>query len=168
MSEMPVVLVSQEDGTVTAQNAPARRLMGAGTGRACWNVVGALQDAEGLPCVRGCVRSLLASGLERPKHAAITLGGRWHHLTCVPLRGVVVSVLSSGTGRHPETWQRLTSRERQVLRLLADGGTTASMTVQLKLSESTVRTHVENIRAKFGVATRAGLVALGFRLGFLD
>lgn len=168
MSEMPAVVVAQEDGTVVAQNAPARRLMGAGTGRPCWNVVGALQGAEGLPCAPGCVRALAAGGLDGARHTSIALRGRRHHLTCVPLRRLTVCMLSPGTTRPPETWQLLTSREREVLELLGEGETTASMAVRFKLSESTVRTHVENMRTKLGVPTRAALVALGFRLGFLD
>jgi DNA-binding CsgD family transcriptional regulator len=168
MSEIPAVVVAQRDGTVVAQNASARRLMGPADGRACWNVVGALKDTDGLPCAFGCVRELLASGLERARHTRIALGGRRHLLTCVPLRGVAVCMLTPGTGRRPETWQLLTFREKEVLQLLADGETTATMAIRLDLSESTVRTHVENMRIKLGVPTRAALVALGFRLGFLD
>ncbi len=168
MSEIPALVVAQEDGTVVAQNALARRLMGKGQGRPCWDVFAGLREAEGLPCAQGCVRSLVAGGLERTQHAAIALGGRRHHLTCVPLRGVAVCLLSSGSARSPESWQVVTSRERDVLQLLADGETTSSMAARLKLSESTVRTHVENMRIKLGVQTRAALVALGFRLGFLD
>ncbi len=168
MSEIPALVVAQEDGTVVAQNATARRLMGKGQGRFCWDVFAGLREAEGLPCAQGCVPSLLAGGLERTQHTAIALRGRRHHLTCVPLRGVAVCSLSSGSARSPESWQVITSRERDVLLLLADGETTSSMAASLKLSESTVRTHVENMRTKLGVPTRAAPVALGFRLGFLD
>ncbi len=59
-------------------------------------------------------------------------------------------------------------RVRELLRLLADGETSPSMARSLGVGESTVRTHVERMRDKWGVNTRAGLVALGFRLGFLE
>jgi DNA-binding CsgD family transcriptional regulator len=52
--------------------------------------------------------------------------------------------------------------------LLAAGEITSSMAERLEIRESTVRTHVEKMRDKFGVSTRAALVALGFRLGYLD
>lgn len=155
------MVVAQADGTVVAQNAPARLLMGARAGKSCWDVVGALKDAEGLPCAPGCVRELLASGLDRSRHTRVWLRSRRHHLTCVPVSEVVVCMLSPGTE------PLLTPREREVLRLLAEGKTTASVAARLELSESTVRTHVEHMRTKLGVKTRAGLVALGFRLGFL-
>jgi DNA-binding CsgD family transcriptional regulator len=54
-----------------------------------------------------------------------------------------------------------------VLRVLSDGKTTAAIATELGLSTSTVRTHVEHMRAKLGVGTRAALVARGFDLGFL-
>ncbi len=63
---------------------------------------------------------------------------------------------------------RLTRRECEVLRLLADGESTASCAAHLHLTESTVRTHVEHMLAKFGVHTRTGVVARAFRLGFLE
>ncbi len=168
LAEVPAVVVCREDGTVVAQNTPARRLMGAGKGRPCWEVVGGLKDAEGLSCARGCVRELLASGLERSRHGRVCLGGQLRYLSCVPLGDLVVCMLSPGTCQPPEGWQLLTAREREVLRLLAEGATTPSLAARLELSTSTVRTHVENMRMKLGVNTRAALVALGFRLGFLD
>ncbi len=167
-TQVPAVVIAQENGEIVAQNGPARRLMGEAAGAACWDHVGGLAEAEGLPCARGCVRGLIANGIERTQHARISVGGRRHHLTCTPLGGVAVCVLSPREQQEPETWQLMTSREREVLKLLADGYTTASMAGELSLSESTVRTHVENMRTKLGMPTRAALVALRFRLGFLE
>jgi DNA-binding CsgD family transcriptional regulator len=62
-----------------------------------------------------------------------------------------------------ETWNgvgvRLTSREHQVLKLLADGLGPAQISVNLGISQKTVATHVEHIYAKLGVHTRAQAVA---------
>lgn len=55
-----------------------------------------------------------------------------------------------------------------MLQLLAEGETTGSVAARLELGESTVRTHVEHMRTKLGASTRAALVALGFRLGYLN
>ena len=165
---IPAVVIAQPDGAVVAQNAAARQLMGSGVRRPCWKVVGALEDAEGLPCAPGCVRELLLSGLDRPRHTPVRLKNLRHRLSCIPLPGLVVCMLRPDTCSPPEPWQRLTPREREVLRLLAEGETTTSGAQRLGLSESTVRTHVEHMRSKLGVNTRAALVALGFRLGFLD
>jgi DNA-binding CsgD family transcriptional regulator len=79
----------------------------------------------------------------------------------------VVSILTSSADSVPTQWQLLTPREVEVLRLLADGETVPSVAVQLEISESTVRTHVEHMRGKLGVSTQAALVAIGFLLGYL-
>jgi DNA-binding NarL/FixJ family response regulator len=150
-----------------AQNATARRLMGDAEGRDCWHLVGGLKGAEGLPCRTGCVRELLASGMDRARHTRVSLAGRQHSLTCVPIDDAVVCSLSSPAPKQPEAWERLTAREREVLRVLSEGKTTSAIAAELGLRTSTVRTHVEHMRAKLGVTTRAALVARGFDLGFL-
>ncbi len=55
-----------------------------------------------------------------------------------------------------------------VLGLVAAGKTTAGIAAGLEMSAATVRTHVEHIRTKLGVATRAAMVAEAFRLGMLE
>ena len=167
-SEAPAVVVAKRDGTVMTQNAPARRLMGPGKGSPCWDVVGGLKRAEGLPCERGCVGALLNAGVEHSQHNRLKLAGERHHLTCIPVGELVVCMLSPGSDMPPKKWQLLTAREQEVLQLLSVGETTSSAAVSLGISESTVRTHVEKMRTKLGVGTRAALVALAFRLGYLD
>ncbi len=167
LTEVPAVVVAQGDGRVVIQNAAARRLMGDAVGQECWHVVGGLQRAERLPCRTGCVRELLASGMDRARHTRVSVAGRQHSLTCVPLDGAVVCSLSSPSAHQPQTWEALTAREREVLRLLADGKNTVAIAEELGLSRSTVRTHVEHMRAKLSVTTRAALVSRGFDLGFL-
>ncbi len=168
LAPIPALLIANEDGTVIAQNQPARRLMGDGRGRACWNVVGQTPDAEGLPCAQGCVRRILGNRLDEARNTSVLIGGKRHILTCVPVENTVVCMLSASTVRTAAPWQVLTRREIDVLRLLADGATTIEAAKRLNLSAATIRTHVENMRNKLGVATRASLVALGFRLGVLD
>jgi DNA-binding CsgD family transcriptional regulator len=81
---------------------------------------------------------------------------------------VVICMLGSMGDKQSKVWPSLTSRERDVLLLLADGETTSSVANQLGVSESTIRTHVERMRFKLCVNTRAAVVAEGFRLGYLD
>ncbi len=167
-AEIPAVVVAERDGTVIVQNGPARRLLGAKAGQSCWDVVGGLESAEGLPCAAGCVRKLLIAGVERSCHSRFELAGQRHHLSCIPMDDVVVCTLSHGTGRQPGVCEDLTPRERDVLQLLAEGETSPSAAERLGISKSTLRTHVEKMRIKLGVNTRAALVALGFRLGYLS
>jgi DNA-binding CsgD family transcriptional regulator len=142
--------------------------MGDGRGKACWNVVGQTPDAEGLPCAQGCFHRILRNGLDEARSTSVLIGGKRHTLTCVSVENTVVCMLSASTVRTPAPWQVFTQREVDVLRLLAEGATTIEAAERLNLSAATVRTHVENMRNKLGVATRASLVALGFRLGVLD
>ncbi|MAG34023.1 MAG: hypothetical protein CL908_24350 [Deltaproteobacteria bacterium] len=167
-SSIPAVVVARKDGTLVSQNATARRLMGSGVGKLCWDVVGELDGAEGLPCEADCVGRLAAEGLDRTQRADLKLAGRDHRLTCVPVDDMVICVLNSGAEHDPDKWQTLTAREQDVLTLLAAGDETPAVAKKLEVSESTVRTHVEKMRTKLGVKTRAALVALGFRFGYLS
>jgi DNA-binding CsgD family transcriptional regulator len=62
----------------------------------------------------------------------------------------------------------LTARERQVLTLVADGGTNREIARELRLSPKTVNRHVENIFDKLGVSSRAAAVAKGLQIGSID
>jgi DNA-binding NarL/FixJ family response regulator len=57
----------------------------------------------------------------------------------------------------------LTKREREVLRLLADGLRQDEIAERLFISRKTVSTHVANILRKLGVRTQTQAVALAFR-----
>jgi len=162
------VIVAGGDGSIIAQNKPARRLLGSGTGKYCWDVMGRLADTEMLPCREGCVRKLLAVGMDCSQNTQFKLSGQRHQLSCIPVNGVVVSMLNPLGSESLKSWQTLSPREQEVLLLLADGETTGSVAERLGVGESTVRTHVERMRSKLGVNTRAAVVAEGFRLGYLD
>jgi DNA-binding CsgD family transcriptional regulator len=162
------VVVTGGDGNVIAQNKPARRMLGPGTGKPCWDVVGKLKDAEMLPCRNGCVLELLASGKNCSRHTRFRLGGKDHNLSCIPVNGVVVCMLGPMGNKSSKVWPSLSARERDILLLLANGETTSSVAIHLDVCESTVRTHVERMRRKLCVNTRAAVVAEGFRLGYLD
>ncbi len=162
------VIVAGGDGSVIAQNKPARRLLGSGTGKYCWDVMGELDESESLPCSEGCVLRLLAAGMDCSHHTQFKLHGQRHQLSCIPANGVVVCMLSPMGSESPKEWQALSPREQEILLLLADGETTSSVAERLGVGESTIRTHVERMRSKLNVNTRAAVVAEGFRLGYLD
>jgi len=56
----------------------------------------------------------------------------------------------------------LTSRQRELMRLVADGLTNAEIAAALHVSPHTVRTHLTNIFERLGVSTRAAAVARVF------
>jgi DNA-binding NarL/FixJ family response regulator len=57
----------------------------------------------------------------------------------------------------------LTQREREVLRLLAEGMSNEQMGAELFISPQTVRTHVQKAMAKLGAQTRVQAVATALR-----
>jgi DNA-binding NarL/FixJ family response regulator len=70
-------------------------------------------------------------------------------------------VLRRAIGEEEEV--SLTERELEVLGLMAKGWTNARIAQELKVSERTVRFHVENILGKLGVGSRTGAVVEGIR-----
>ena len=65
--------------------------------------------------------------------------------------------------RGPE--DELTEREREVLRLVADGATNREIAAKLYISENTVGFHMKNILAKLHVKNRAQAAAYAIRAG---
>jgi DNA-binding CsgD family transcriptional regulator len=63
---------------------------------------------------------------------------------------------------------RLTGREREILQLAADGGSTRAIADILVISPLTVKTHFEHIYKKLGVHDRGAAIAEGFRRGLID
>jgi DNA-binding NarL/FixJ family response regulator len=61
----------------------------------------------------------------------------------------------------------LTSRERHVLQLVAEGYTNAEIASLLGLAESTVKTHVKRILAKIDARDRAQAVVVAYRGGLM-
>ncbi len=61
----------------------------------------------------------------------------------------------------------LTGRERDVLRLLAQGLRTAAIAAELQLAPATVRNHVGNLLQKLGAHSRAEAVVLALQRGLI-
>jgi two-component system nitrate/nitrite response regulator NarL len=51
----------------------------------------------------------------------------------------------------------LTTRERQIVRVMAEGLTNKEMAQRLKLAEGTVKVHLHRIYRKLGIANRTAL-----------
>ncbi|MBI1879922.1 MAG: AAA family ATPase [Chloroflexi bacterium] len=67
----------------------------------------------------------------------------------------------------PDTGERLTHREIEILALLAADATNRTIAGQLVVSRDTVKTHLKHIFAKLGVASRAQAIARARELGLL-
>ena len=63
--------------------------------------------------------------------------------------------------------QPLTSREVEVLKLLAQGKTNRQIAHSLRIGEGTVKNHVQNVRAKLGASDRTQAVVRALELNIL-
>lgn len=61
----------------------------------------------------------------------------------------------------------LTTRETEVLTLLAGGAGNKEIAAQLRISEHTAKFHVSSILSKLGATTRTEAVSRGYRLGLI-
>ncbi len=83
-------------------------------------------------------------------------------------------VLAQGARRREEhatdkaRYERLTDRERAVMRLIAEGYTAPEIGEQLAISPKTVDTYKQRINDKLGLTHRADYVKLALKLGLLQ
>ncbi|MGW2959279.1 LuxR C-terminal-related transcriptional regulator [Streptomyces sp. NPDC001220] len=63
---------------------------------------------------------------------------------------------------------RITSREKQILQLVANGATDREIANKLNITENTVHTHLERLRRKYGSRRRADLTRLALKCGVLE
>ena len=97
-----------------------------------------------------------ASSTELPPSADVILVARTSRLS-------QVSDIASAGGSDAV----LSKREREILALLADGLVNKQIAARLGISTNTVKTHLELLFDKLGVATRAEAVATGVKRGLL-
>lgn len=82
--------------------------------------------------------------------------------------GLAAGVVGDLVGQVVSPAPELTGRERQVVRLMADGHSNRSIADALYLSEATVKTHLVRIYRKLGVDNRAAAVSEAVRRGLLE
>jgi DNA-binding CsgD family transcriptional regulator len=152
-TKSPGILISGRDGRVVAETALGRQLVGDVIGRQCGDVMGCPHRAGHPGCPTG-------------PRVVKGRGGRFE-LRCELVEDQIVSFLSPAPAGEGTEWERLTPREQDVLKELAEGRTTGDIAGRLGISEATVRAHVEHMRLRLGVGTRAALVSRGYQLGYL-
>jgi DNA-binding NarL/FixJ family response regulator len=95
------------------------------------------------------------------------------HLTAAVSKTVVSDYLRRISGRGERIIEEmspaktLTTRQREVLQLIAEGRTTKEIAVILHLSENTIETHRRHLMERLGVHEVAGLVRYAIHLGLV-
>jgi DNA-binding NarL/FixJ family response regulator len=70
--------------------------------------------------------------------------------------------------QQPRELAELSTREREVLTLVAEGKTNREIAERIVISEATARNHVSHILEKLDLKRRGEAAALAARLGLLD
>jgi DNA-binding NarL/FixJ family response regulator len=68
----------------------------------------------------------------------------------------------------PGSRGKLTRRQREILQLIADGGSSAFAARSLGLSEETVKTHTKNVLGRLGARNRTHAVAIALRESLIE
>ena len=161
------ILLTDAQGRLKSANDHARELLGLSEdlqGMNCRQVVHATDESGASPC-DFCHREPLGA-FEQREHNNLQLSGQAVDMICSGMgdqRVITLLALDS-----PPEGASLTPREREVLVLVARGLNTAKIAERLNLGYPTIRTHMEHIREKLGVKTRAQAVARALALRLIE
>jgi DNA-binding NarL/FixJ family response regulator len=75
---------------------------------------------------------------------------------------------TAGERNHLDPYNQLTEREREVLKLLAEGYSTQEMADMLVITRKTVEGHKTNLMTKLGIHNRIDLVKYALRRGIIS
>jgi DNA-binding NarL/FixJ family response regulator len=187
------VLELEDDMTVVAQAESVATALAAYSEHAPDVVIAdlQLQDGTGLDIVRGVRRSNDSTGVvvltmhsgDEQIFAAMEAGASGfvgkdapssevvraaRHAAVSPRSFVSTGLPAAMVRRASAESTRLSDREQEVLRLLADGLGAAAIGEKLYLSESTAKSHIAKIYQKLGAANRAQALVTAMRIGLLS
>jgi DNA-binding NarL/FixJ family response regulator len=117
-------------------------------------------DVQVMRALKGGARAYLLKGLLR-KELLETIRAVHAGLRRMPPE-IAAEIAEHATG------DSLTSREIDVLRLIAGGNANKEIAAQLSITEETVKGHVKNILSKLGANDRTHAVTIGLKRGIID
>jgi DNA-binding NarL/FixJ family response regulator len=109
----------------------------------------------------------LARRMGMKRHAAYALLGLAQVLAALGPTGAVPGRPQADATAPGEVLTVLTPRERDVLKLVAQGQSNKDIAARLVLSEHTVHRHLANILRKLDLSSRAAAAAWGVRAGLV-
>jgi DNA-binding NarL/FixJ family response regulator len=102
-----------------------------------------------------------------PEQVGAALHAAAAGLSVFVAEGVSAMAAGSALGAYSAAAARLSGRETEVLRMIAQGLANKEIAYRLGLSEHTVKFHVSAVLGKLGVASRAEAVGAGLRQGII-
>jgi DNA-binding NarL/FixJ family response regulator len=145
-----VRLIREGNGDARVLCVSEARAPEAAAGALAAGAVGVIRPDSGGTATLSAVRRALAGELVLP---------------AVHLPNLVDRLRTTRELSDAERLSSLTGREREILRLLADGGATTEIATALGISPMTVQSHVKNILSKLGVHSKVEAVTLAWRTG---
>jgi DNA-binding NarL/FixJ family response regulator len=140
---------------------------------ACFERAAALYQSSGAPYetarAHGELAELLAQSGERPasERMARTALAAFHDLGATHDETRLRQRLKPSATRPPAGEERLTERQIEILRLVAQGMSNPEIAARLRLSDHTVKRHVANLLARLRLPSRAAAVAYAATQGLL-
>lgn len=125
---------------------------------------GYVADALAAGAAGYAVKDSSASDLVR----AVTEVARGRRFLSSPLsERAIEAYMEKLISHRPDPYKRLTSREREVLQLAAEGHTNAQIAGRLQISARTVEGHRANLMRKLGLTNQTALVRFALSRGIL-
>lgn len=117
----------------------------------------------------GAAGYLLKGADESELEHALSIVARGHTYISPSISQAVVAVLAraAAAGVGTPSVDALTSRQREILTLIAEGLTTKKIAARLRLSAKTVEAHRAAIMDRLGIRDLAGLVRFAIRAGLV-
>lgn len=113
---------------------------------------------------RGYLLKRSLSGQLMEAIRAVHQGQRYLHPA---IAGELVDLVTTGKSLEENDYDRLTAREKQVFKLLAEGKTSRDISKYLTMSLKTAMTHRANLMTKLGMHSRAELVRYALVKGII-
>ena len=125
-------------------------------------------DGHICPAIRAGALSYLLKDNGLPELAdAIRKAARGEVVMHPHIAARVVQELDGASHRDMASFAQLSEREREVLHLIAEGLSNATIAEQLVLSEKTVKSHVRNILGKLHLVDRTQAAIFAWRQGLM-
>ena len=127
------------------------------------------EDEQIFPAIRAGALSYLLKGVGLDELTeAVRKAARGEATLHPHVAARLVQEIHGSSQETTSLYKTLSEREREVLRLIAEGFSNALIAEKLVISERTVKSHVNNILSKLHVADRTQAAIFAWRQGIMD